>query len=280
MDFSIANFPVMQVHILQMDIIWRDKTANFENLERMLGQVSLEKGDLILLPEMFATGFDVEFGGLAEGQKGELEETAHFLGKISRELGVFVQGTGISKGKNALRRNMVVVFDPKGNQLANFTKLHPFTYGGEHKRFEAGEGVVVWPWHKWKVAPFLCYDLRFPEAFRLAVRRGAEILVVPANWPSPRHSHWLALLQARAIENQAYVVGVNRCGRDKFLEYNGESVVYDPKGNEVLRAGALPGIFSFLPHREILEKWRREFPVLQDMREEFFGENQGETSAT
>jgi omega-amidase len=116
------------------------------------------------------------------------------------------------------------------------------------------------------VSPFVCYDLRFPEIFRNAIKKGAQVLTVIANWPEPREAHWLALLKARAIENQAFVIGVNRCGRDPKLAYSGRGQVIDPRGNVLADGGNAEGVFGAELDLASLAAYRKDFPALQDMR--------------
>jgi len=126
--------------------------------------------------------------------------------------------------------------------------------------------VVTFDWRGARVSPFICYDLRFPEVFRAATRRGAQVLVVIANWPATRVEHWVTLLRARAIENQAYVAGVNRCGNDPKLAYPGRSVIVGPWGEVMADAGDGEGVAWADLDFAALESYRREFPVLRDIR--------------
>ena len=260
----------MKAYLVQLNITWRNKPANFQKVRDLLGK-KVESGSLIVLPEMFATGFDVDHGALVEGEPGLLAETADFLSTLARDLASTVQGTGITPSPDGKRQNLAVAFGPTGELLSTFQKLHPFTFGGEHKRYTAGTEIVTYPVGKFTVAPFICYDLRFPEVFRHATLRGANVLTVVANWPSPRHSHWLPLLQARAIENQCYVLGVNRAGSDKFLPYQGQSVCFSPKGEQLALAGVDECVLSVELDNESQQSWRNEFPVLQDIRKKWLG---------
>ncbi|MGE5611551.1 MAG: nitrilase-related carbon-nitrogen hydrolase [Bacillota bacterium] len=169
-------------------------------------------------------------------------------------------------------RNEAVVFSPEGEEVACYQKIHPFTFGGEANHYAAGSEIVTFRWGAFTVCPFVCYDLRFPEVFRLAVRRGADLFAVIANWPASREHHWLTLLQARAIENQAYVVGVNRCGRGNVLAYSGRSVIIDPRGRIVADAGNGEGVVHAAVDAESLRNYREAFPALRDMRREDFPE--------
>jgi len=262
-----------QIHALQLDIVWRDKSKNFSRIYELLQKLiqsksNLNYGDLLVLPEMFATGFDVEYGALAEGEGFHLEETDEFLSECAKKFQIYIQGSGIGRdSEQNKRRNLVRVFNPEGQVIASYQKIHPFSFGGEHKRFSSGEEVVIYEWNGFKVAPIICYDLRFPELFRKAVDLGATLFCVVANWPSPRQTHWKPLLQARAIENQAVVLGVNRSGQDQFLEYLGASVLFDEYGKEL---ACLDQKESFLSHElspKNVRVWRDKFPALKDRKD-------------
>lgn len=262
----------MKVYLVQLDIVWRNKTANFLKVRQLLAEARVLPGSLVVLPEMFATGFDVKWGELAEGTPEGLQETGRFLSELAQEWNCYVQGAGVTPGLPPKCRNVVESYDPQGQRLVLFTKLHPFTYGGEHKRFEKGQQIVSYVAAPFQVCPFLCYDLRFPEVFRQAVRQGAQVFTVVANWPQGRQLHWKSLLQARAIENQAYVIGVNRCGSDPFLHYAGESVVYGPQGQELACANDQEGVLEVELDLEALLQWRQEFPVLADIQSSYLGD--------
>ena len=212
---------------------------------------------------MFATGFSMAAVNLPEGDGRRVEA---FLAETARAHGVFLLGGVVNLGSGGLGRNETVVFSPEGGLVARYTKIHPFSLGGEAEHYEPGNEVVTFPCGGWAVAPFICYDLRFPEVFRVAARRGAQLFVVIASWPTVRIEHWRALLRARAIENQAYVVGVNRCGTDPKLAYPGRSVVVDPLGDLVADAGEGENCLGVEIDLERVAAWRRDFPALRDMR--------------
>src|SRR5207248_5294148 len=134
-------------------------------------------------------------------------------------------------GSDGRARNKALVFSPAGELLASYAKMQPFVPGGEAEHYAAGEKIVAFRWADFVISPFICYDLRFPEIFREAVAaHRPELFVVIANFPEKRIGHWVPLLQARAIENQAYVVGVNRIGKDPHYTYSGRSLIIDPHG--------------------------------------------------
>jgi predicted amidohydrolase len=252
-----------KVYCVQLDCVWENKSANFAKVRAMLGQAAPERAALVLLPEMFATGFSMNVAGIREGSPPETES---FLAALAKEFGVYLLGGLVTEASNEKGRNQAVVFGPNGKELARYSKMQPFTPGGETASYEAGQAPVTFGWAGFTVAPFVCYDLRFPEIMRDVVRRGAQLYTVIASWPVARIQHWVTLLQARAIENQAYVAGVNRCGVDPHLRYNGRSLIVSPKGEILADAGNEESVMSAELDLEALLGYRKELPFLADMR--------------
>lgn len=252
---------VMNVSAVQFDIAWEDKTANFRKVSELLAANPPALGSLVVLPEMFASGFSMNLSATRQGADRE-DET--FLSGLARKHAVFLIGGVVSPGAGALGRNEAVAFSPDGKLTARYAKIHPFSLGGEAQGHEAGTEIVTFPWGGFTVAPFVCYDLRFPEIFRAAALRGANLFVVIALWPVKRQQHWLTLLQARAIENQAYVVGVNRVGTDPSFTYSGRSVVVDPHGIIIADAAEREHVLTTALDVEVATAWRRDFPALRD----------------
>ncbi len=255
----------MQVIGCQLDSVWEDKPANFARVRSLLAGVNIEPGALVVLPEMFATGFSMNVPKVAEGPDGE---THAFLADLATELKSFVLGGVITREADGRLRNQAVVFGPDRREVARYSKQQPFTLGGEADHYSAGVSSVLFNWQGFAVAPFVCYDLRFPEIFRPAVQRGANLIVVIACWPMARDAHWLALLRARAIENQAYVVGVNRVGREPKLVYRGYSLVVGPGGETLAAAGEGEQLVIADLQLEPLVEYRRKLPFLSDIRPE------------
>ena len=251
----------MNLFAIQFDIAWEDKTANFNKVRALLASSPPSPGSLVVLPEMFASGFSMN---LAATRQGPASEDESFLAGLAREYGVFIAGGVVSAGSAGMGRNEAVVFSPEGKLLARYAKIHPFSLGGEAQGHEAGRSIVTFEWGGFVVAPFVCYDLRFPEIFRAAARRGASLFVVMALWPVKRQQHWLTLLQARAIENQACVVGVNRVGADPNFSYAGRSIVVDPHGVIIADAGEREQVLAVALDAEVVATWRRDFPALRD----------------
>jgi len=247
---------------LQTDIAWEDKASNFENVRQLMGKAAPAKDSLVVLPEMFATGFSMN--AVAESQGGETEQ---FLVSLAREHHVCIIAGAAMLGKDGRPRNQALVFSPVGETLARYSKMRPFAPGGEAKHYSAGDTPAAFEWRGWTVSPFVCYDLRFPEIFRVATAiHRPHLFTVIANWPQRRVHHWLRLLQARAIENQAWVVGVNRCGRDPDHVYNGRSVIVDPHGEIVADAGEGEGRIGHRLDLAALQTYRADLPFLADMR--------------
>lgn len=252
----------MRVLGLQTDIVWEDRFANFSRIEAMLAAADAADaaGALLVFPELSTSGFTMNVAAVAEPTDGESSRFFSHLA-IQRNCHV-IAGIAGQDRESGLGANEAVCFSPRGDELARYRKMNPFPLAGEEKHYPGGKAPVVFQIGEWSVAPFICYDLRFPEPFREATALGAEILVVIANWPVVRVDHWTTLLRARAIENQAYVVGVNRCGSDPSLNYPGASLIVGPKGETLAQAGADATIVSADLDREALLEWRRDFPAL------------------
>lgn len=250
--------------LIQMDIAWKAKAENFARVKRLLGAVSEAGERLIILPEMFATGFATENPEpLAESfETSGSGETSCFLQKLADDTGSTVEGGGIEKADGAFFNFTGIYVPGKKEPVARFRKLHPFE--NERVTFKAGGGTTVFPFDNLCVAPFLCYDLRFPESFRDAVAKGAQALTVQASWPSARAEHWEALLRARAIENQSYVLGVNRTGKDPYETYDGGSIIFGPSGEVLGELGNSEGILEADISYGAIHKARKNFPALRD----------------
>ncbi len=254
----------MQVVALQYDIAWENKPANFEKVRQLLAKAAPEKQALVVLPEMFATGFSMNAEAMAEAYGGQTEQ---FLAQTAKQFGIYLMGGAAMRGRDGRARNKALVFSPAGELLAFYAKMRPFTPGGESEHYLAGEQPVTFRWADCTVSPFVCYDLRFPELFRqAAAAKQPEVFTVIASWPEKRILHWVRLLQARAIENQAYVIGVNRIGNDPYYQYVGRSIIVDAHGEILADAGASEGCISAKLDLDTLRKYRQGLPFLADMK--------------
>jgi predicted amidohydrolase len=256
----------MHLACCQFNIAWEDKPANYARVARLVREAGLARGTLLLLPEMFATGFSMNAAAIAEAPDGP---TARFLADLAREhglhvlAGVVLAGDGEPGGQP---RNEAMLFDPAGALVTRYAKVHRFGYAGEDRHYAVGDAPVGVTIAGWRVQPTVCYDLRFPELYRTSATRGAELICVIANWPAARDAHWMALLKARAIENQSYVAAVNRCGRDPNVEYSGRSQVIDPKGNVLADAMGDETVIRAELELDELRAYRAKFPALTDVR--------------
>jgi omega-amidase len=255
----------MRVLTLQFDIAWDDKQANFDRVRRMLAGSAPGKGGLIVLPETFATGFSMNVAAIAEAPEGQTER---FLAELAVEYKACVLGGLVTIAGDGRGLNQAVAFGPSGELLARYTKLHPFSYAGEDEHYAPGDSIETLAFGGLTIAPMICYDLRFPEAFRSSVRAGADCFVVIANWPAARAGHWDALLAARAIENQAFVIGVNRCGNDPKNAYAGGSRILGPSGGTITSAGAGESVLTAEIVPDDARRARDAFPALRDMRKD------------
>ena len=253
----------MKVYCCQHDIDWENRGENLRRVEALLNKAELEQESLVLLPEMFGSGFSLNVPLIAEREDGH---TRSFLSKIARRKGVFVMGGVVSRGYQERGRNEAVVFSPEGKQLACYCKLQPFTPGGESAHYEAGTETIIFEWGAVLVAPFICYDLRFPERQRVAARKRPHLMTFIASWPDARLSHWVKLLQARAIENQCYVAGVNRIGNDPQLHYSGRSMIVNPMGEVIADAADRECVIGAELDLGTMREYREQMPFLDDAR--------------
>ena len=269
----------MQIHLVQCDSAWMDKTETFARVDAMMARHAILAGGLIVLPEMFDTGFSFELERTADGD----ERTLEYLIAMAKRTGCTVHGARTVLGSDARGLNRTTVIGPEGAVLCEYDKVHPFSFGKESEFFTGGTEVKQYRWSgggendkesvgaSWAVCPAICYDLRFPELFRAGAAMGAELFVVPANWPAARQMHRVTLARARAIENQAVVVCLNRAGRDPHLVYDGGSVVFDAKGEVLGEMGSAAGVMTVEVDVDAVRQWRSAFPALRDRRDEIYG---------
>lgn len=262
----------MRAHLVQLDSVWEDRLANHARVRELLSAHAgeIQPGDLAVLPEMFDTGFSFNLEVTADSDG----RTLAFLQTLARELQITLHGSRTVIGPDGRGRNRASVIGPDGAVRCEYDKIHPFSFGRECERFTGGDAVTTYSWQSSTpgregsivVCPAICYDLRFPELFRMGLRQGAEMFVIGANWPLPRKTHREVLSIARAIENQAYVLAVNRAGRDPFLEYAGGSMAIDPKGEVIARMDEREGVLSVEIDPARVRSWREQFPATRDIR--------------
>ena len=252
----------MKIAVIQYDITWADRQANFNALRPLINEAARNGARLIVLPEMFSTGFVVDRDDSGEPIGGP---SSAFLSTMAQELNVYIGGSCPEVAPDDPRPfNTFVVTSPDGSEH-RYSKIHPFTYGGEDKHFRAGQEHVTIDIDGLRTSLFVCYDLRFADEF-WACAHDTDIYLVPANWPTARREHWMALLRARAIENQAYVVGCNRVGDGGGLNYSGDSLVIDPLGTVLAQGQSEACILYAEIEPAFVSDVRTKYPFLQDRR--------------
>lgn len=251
----------MNVHLVQINSVWEDRSANHAKARHLITSANPQPGSLIILPETFSTGFSMNLAVTSEPEEGPTEQ---FLREMASRYQSCVIGGVVTQTGDGRGMNQALALAPNGTILARYTKNYPFSLGGEKQVHVAGQGVCLFEWQGLRIAPLICYDLRFPELARTAVRAGAEVLVFIAAWPVKRIQHWITLLQARAIENLAYVIGVNRSGTDPEFTYTGRSLVVDPHGLIIADAAEQERVITAQIDPAIVRDWRSRFPALRD----------------
>jgi omega-amidase len=222
---------ILKIALGQMDITWMNKEQNKEKCMKFL-QNSSELGmDLILFPEMSLTGFSMKVTEIGELKGETLAWFKEMAIKHNINIGFgYVEMNG-DKGKNVF-----TMISKNGQELSKYVKIHPFSYGGEDKKYDSGYDIVSTKIQDFNISTFICYDLRFPEPFQIASKE-ATLITIIANWPKSRRDHWITLLKARAIENQCYMAAVNRVGiGGGNIEYVGDSMIIDPMGNVISKS--------------------------------------------
>jgi len=252
----------MRVAAIQHDIAWEDPKANFAALAPRIAGAAGAGARLIVLTEMYATGFSMNTDVTAEPVGGP---ATSFLVEQAQHHDAWVAGS-VAERVDAAERpyNTLVLAAPNG-AVHRYRKIHPFTHSGEHEHFRAGRDHVTVDVEGLRVTLFVCYDLRFADEF-WATADGTDVYVVPANWPDTRRVHWRTLLRARAIENQAYVVGVNRVGSGGRLAYVGDSMIVDPMGEVLASAAGGEAMLLCDVDAATVATTRDRFRFLQDRR--------------
>ena len=251
----------MRVAAIQHDIVWEQGEQTRARVRPMIAEAAAGGARLIVLTEMYATGFSMEPERIAEDEGGPNEQ---FLIDAAAEHGAHVIASIAQRGADGQYRNNAVLARPDGT-VTRYAKIHPFTFAGEHERYAAGTGHCTVDVDGLRVSLFVCYDLRFADEFWV-LARDTDVYVVPANWPQPRHEHWRALLRARAIENQAYVVGVNRVGNVRGLAHSGGSAIIDPLGVPLVEGDDQEAVLIADIDPVTVKNVRTSFPFLDDRR--------------
>ena len=245
------------VTIIQSDLVWEDVDANLNQFEKKIKNIN-QPTDLILLPEMFTTGFTMQSEKFAETIDGK---SMQWMARMAQTTNTVIAGSLIIKEENNYYNRLIWMRPNCSYQ--SYDKRHLFAMGGEHKNFTAGTERLIVELNGWKICPMVCYDLRFPVWARNT--EDYDLLLYLANWPLPRVKHWQSLLIARAIENQVYTIGVNRINTDNFGNYySGNSAIIDPKGDTLFEKAHSEAIHTHKLSKKYLAKVRESLPFLMD----------------
>lgn len=255
----------MEIAVCQTDIVSNDKKYNLIAAEDYISQCAENGARLVLFPEMSMTGFDLSPDIAETDEKNEILDV---ISSYAVRYGVAV-GVGYVLCSGGRFTNRYAIIDKDGTKLCDYVKLHPFSPAGEEKLCDRGDSLAFCEIDGITVCPLICYDLRFPEIFQAASAK-ADVIIVAANWNGVRNNHWRLLLQARALENQSYVLGVNRIGRDEKAFYVGNSMVVDPEGQIIDVLEGQAGFMLADVRKERVEECRSSFPIKKDRRPELY----------
>ena len=257
-----------KISLGQMDVKLGDPDANLNTATRMIEESKRLGSDAVILPELWSTGYDLTHAGkyasdLTSGLFADLSA-------LAASTGMFILGSNLSLlGKNQFG-NTLTVFSPEGKLLADYSKTHLFRLMDEEKYLTAGDKPVLVNLPFGRAGLAICYDLRFPELFRGYALAGADMVFLPSEWPHPRLSHWQTLVRARAIENQIFMLAVNRVGRDASNEFFGHSLVVDPWGEILVEGGEGEELITVELDLLKVQEARRNIPILRDRRPDVY----------
>lgn len=249
--------------LAQTKIIWEDKKQNYALAKIQIAEAVCRGAEAVFFPEMSFTGFSMN----TENTKEQDAQTIQRMKEIAQQYQVAL-GFGWVKDCEKKCENHYTIVDKKGIVLSDYTKLHPFSYAGEDLKFQGGSMLASFSINDIACSSFICYDLRFPEIFQ-AASRTAHVIIVAANWPAKRSAHWKALLRARAIENQVYILAINCVGNIGGVDYTGDSCIIDPEGGiRAMLSGTEGNLYYTLT--DDVESFRAAFPVKLDRQEQFY----------
>jgi len=246
---------MINVTLIQSDIIWEDRISNLKKYQEKLNQI--ESTDLIILPEMFTTGFSMSPKDISENMNGE---TIQWMKQNANKMNSAISGSIIIE-EDGKYFNRFIWVNPDGS-IHHYDKRHLFSFAGENENYTAGNEKIIIEYKGWKICPLICYDLRFPVWSRNS--EDYDLLIYVANWPDKRKSAWKSLLTARAIENQCYVIGVNRVGEDSKNYYSGDSSLINALGETLYTNSHIEEIYSNTISKYDLNKVRTQLPFLND----------------
>lgn len=259
----------MKVALVSLDQIWQDKVSNMQLCEVYIKEATKFGADLVIFPEMTLTGFSMDIEAIAESER--TSKTVEKFTRMATKHQINLMFGVVIRADNRAR-NVLYFVDKKGDIKASYTKIHPFTYAGENKYFISGEKATVVRCNEDNLALTICYDLRFPELYAV-LAESSDIMINIANWPARRIDHWQTLLKARAIENQVFMIGVNRTGIDgNGLEYVESSAIYNANGDKLEPYDTFKDMQLFDVDTNWTKMYRKRFNTVADRRIELYQE--------
>lgn len=262
----------LTIGLAQMDVLLGQPEANLATVSRLAAEAAASGVEWLVLPELWSTGYDLD---QADKYATPIENGIFAeVGRLAKQHGLYILGSCLARlpggggggGGGGGVGNTAVFHTPSGDILGHYSKTHLFQLMDEHHYLTAGDKLtlVKWPWGQ--VGLTICYDLRFPELFRAYALAGANLIVVPAEWPKPRLTHWRTLLRARAIENQLYIVACNRVGTSKGTTFFGYSTIIDPWGETAVEGGETAELLTATIDLDLVREVRERIPVFVDRR--------------
>ena len=256
----------MKIALGQIDMGFENKDAAMALCSQLMAEAKEKGVDFVVFPEMTLTGFTMH--PEIHGEDRTNSKTMAFFQEEAKKNGVAVC-YGLPVHENGVSTNHCIILDENGNQLADYAKVHPFSFGEESKHYVGGSELQFCKVKGVPVSPLICYDLRFPEPFQVLSEK-SHIITVIASWPTPRREHWMTLLKARAIENQCFIIGVNRSGDGGGLSYHGDSMVVSPTGEVLAHVEGGNGLTIVDIDLAEVDAYRGSFPLKADRKPELY----------
>lgn len=256
------------ISLAQIDIALGDPDRNLTTVKEITAEAARRGSDIVVFPELWSTGYDLENAAThaTPVDRGVFAETA----ELSRQFGIHIAGSCLSLMGEERYGNTAVLYDSQGLALGVYTKIHLFRLMEEDQYLVPGDHLTQAETRWGSLGLAICYDLRFPEIFRAYATAGARMVLLPSEWPHPRLEHWRALIRARAIENQMFVIACNRVGVSKETTFCGHSAIIDPWGETVIEGGESPTLLTAEIDVDRVEEVQKKIPVLRDRRPEIY----------
>jgi len=261
----------LRVAAAQMDVQFGAIDANLARARRFVADAHEERAQLVLLPELWSTGYDLEHAAAHAGRNQTVVLPA--LAALAQRHGMCIAGSLLLGDALGRVRNTAVVLGPDGAMIGEYAKIHLFALMAENRYLAAGDATPTFSLPACTAASAICYDLRFPELFRSYALEGARVILLPAEWPAVRVAHWRTLVCARAIENQVFIVACNRTGTSGTTTFAGHSMIVDPWGNVLAEAGGDETLLAATLELGRVDEARSQIDILGDRRADLYGAN-------